>query len=212
MIVPRPIRAGSTTLAALAAADPDGYTVDGMASTRITWQDVLLAPDDGNRYEAVAGELYVTPPPSYEHQRISARLHIELHRLLEEPGHGVVVYAPVGVEFPDTEEGVQPDLVFVSRARSHIIRRGWIRGAPDLVIEILSPTTAGRDRSVKLDLYRRQGVAEYWVVDPDARAVEVWRFPVGGSSPEIHTHEIPVGVGERIAGVLDLASIFPVRD
>ncbi len=77
----------------------------------------------------------VTPPPKFEHQRISHRLAVALDRILVAPGHGVVVAAPVGVEFPDTEEGVQPDLLFVSNERAGIIRRGWLRGAPDLVVE-----------------------------------------------------------------------------
>lgn len=152
------------------------YNVERMPSTRVTWQDVLLAPEDGNRYEAIGGELYMTPPPSFEHQRISHRLAVALHRILEAPGHGVVVAAPVGVEFPDTEEGVQPDLVFVSRERSGIVRRGWIRGAPDLVVEILSPSTAERDLTIKRKLYERQGVAQYWAVDHDEAWVDVWDF------------------------------------
>ncbi len=183
-----------------------------MPSTRVTWQDVLLAPEDGNRYEAIGGELYMTPPPSFEHQRISHRLAVALHRILEAPGHGVVVAAPVGVEFPDTEEGVQPDLVFVSRERSGIIRRGWIRGAPDLVVEILSPTTARRDRGVKRDLYRRQGVAEYWMVDRDARSVEVWSFAAGATSPQVYLDRVPVRTEGKTAGEINLSEIFPRED
>jgi Uma2 family endonuclease len=88
-----------------------------MALSQITWHDVQQLPDDGNRYEAIEGELYVTAAPSLRHQRISMRLTLELHRLLVEPGLGEFFYAPVGVEFPATEEGVQPDLVFVSSQR-----------------------------------------------------------------------------------------------
>ncbi len=114
----------------------------------------------------------------------------------------------MGVEFPDTEEGVQPDLVFISRARSGIIRRGWIRGAPDLVVEILSPTTAERDRGPKLELYRRQGVAQYWIVDPDAETVEVWRFDAGASEPEVHTDRLPVRLGGDTVGAIGLEGVF----
>lgn len=185
--------------------------MERMASTRFTWQDVLLAPEDGNRYEAVGGELYVTPPPSFHHQEISMRLGVALYRMLQEPGHGVVVAGPVGVEFPDTEEGVQPDLVFISQARSGIIRRGWIRGVPDLVVEILSPTTARRDRGAKLDLYRRQGVPEYWIVDPDARSVAVWRFAAGATEPEIYTDRVPIRLSGVVLGAIDLPKIFPPK-
>lgn len=186
--------------------------MDRMAQTRATWQDVLIAPEDGNRYEAIGGELYVTPPPVFEHQDISMRLGVALYRVLQEPGHGVVVAAPVGVEFPDSEEGVQPDLVFVSKARSGIIRRGWIRGAPDLVVEILSPTTARRDRGVKLELYQRQGVAEYWIVDGNARSVTAWPFAGGATEPEVYHDRLPVRHAGNTEGVIELSDIFPPED
>ncbi len=140
------------------------------------------------------------------------RLGVALYRVLQEPGHGVVVAAPVGVEFPDSEEGVQPDLVFVSKARSGIIRRGWIRGAPDLVVEILSPTTARRDRGVKLDLYRRQGVAEYWIVDGNARSVTAWPFAGRATEPEVYHDRLPVRLAGETVGVIDLSEIFPPED
>lgn len=147
------------------------YNVDVMALSQITWRDVQQTPEDGKRCEAIEGELYVTAAPSIRHQRISARLHVFLHDLLEAPGHGIVVAAPVGVEFPATGEGVQPDLVFVADDRRAITHEDWIRGAPDLVIEILSPGTEARDRGVKLKLYRRHGVGRYWIVDPEAETV-----------------------------------------
>ena len=134
-----------------------------MALPQITWQDVQQLPDDGRRYEAIEGDLYVTPAPSIRHQRISMRLVLSLDQLLVRPGHGELFHGPVGVEFPATEEGVQPDIVFVSKKRSGIVAEKWMMGPPDLVIEILSPTTARRDRGIKLRLYERQGVAEYWV-------------------------------------------------
>ena len=150
----------------------------------------------------------MTPPPSFEHQRVSHRLAVALDRLLEAPGHGVVVAGPVGVEFPDSEEGVQPDLVFVSNDRAEIIRRGWLRGAPDLIVEILSPSTAGRDRSVKRDLYLQHAVAEYWIVDRDARAVEVWRLAGGAPERRVHRDHLPVRVGDETVGEIALDEIF----
>jgi Uma2 family endonuclease len=178
-----------------------------MALARITWQDVQQLPDDGNRYEAIDGELYVTPAPSLRHQRISMRLTLLLHRLLVEPGLGELLYAPTGVEFPATEEGVQPDLLFVSNQRRGILADPWIRGAPDLVVEILSPTTAHRDRGVKRKLYDRQGVSIYWIVDPDARAVEVWTF---GAKPEHgrYTDQLPVRLAGEQIGEIDLTEVF----
>jgi Uma2 family endonuclease len=178
-----------------------------MALSQITWQDVQQLPDDGHRHEAIEGELYVTPAPSLRHQRISMRLTLILNRLLVEPGLGELFFAPVGVEFPATEEGVQPDLVFVSNRRRGILADPCIRGAPDLVIEILSPTTAGRDRGVKRKLYERQSVEQYWIVDPAAAAVEVWTF---GEEPgfERFTEMLPVRLAGEAVGEIDLVEIF----
>ncbi|MFQ5890724.1 MAG: Uma2 family endonuclease [Gemmatimonadota bacterium] len=181
-----------------------------MALPQITWQDVQQLPDDGNRYEAIEGELYVTPAPTVRHQRISRRLERALDPLLTDAGHGEILHAPVGVEFPATSEGVQPDIVFISRARRSIVGEDWIRGAPDLVVEILSPTTAHRDRGVKLKLYDRQGVEEYWIVDPDGDSVEVWRFQ-GEPRFERFTERLPVRLGGEMIGEINLSQIF-LRD
>ena len=183
--------------------------MDSMSTTRITWRDTLLMPEDGKRYEAIDGELYVTPAPLLRHQWISANLEAALRLMLMEPGHGWVFDAPVGVEFPDTEEGVQPDIVFVSKARQHILVKEGIRGAPDLVVEILSPGTAERDRTIKRKLYQRQGVAQYWVVDPEAECVEVWDFAAGAVEPQRYTDTLPVSLGARPLGEVRLAEIFP---
>ena len=189
--------------------------MERMALSQITWQDVQQLPDDGHRHEAIEGELYVTPAPSFRHQRISQRLEQALLELLERPGHGLVVHAPIGVEFPSTSEGVQPDIVFVSSARRAIISEAGIQGAPDLLIEILSPTTAHRDRGIKRKLYERQGVGQYWIVDPEARAVEVWTF--GGESGsgaarkpsfERFRGNVPVRMEGRTVGQVDLAEVF----
>jgi Uma2 family endonuclease len=178
-----------------------------MAMPQITWDDVQQLPDDGNRYEAIAGELYVTPAPSVRHQTISFRLQREIARLLADTGYGRVWDAPLGVRFPGTGEGVQPDLLFVSNERRGIVAPDEIRGAPDLVVEILSPTTAARDTGVKRLLYERQGVAEYWIVDPEAEAVDVWRF---GGEPrhERFVHTFPVIFGAERVGDIDLSSVF----
>jgi len=179
-----------------------------MALSQITWQDVQQLPDDGNRYEAIGGELHVTPAPSVRHQRISKRLERALYALVEDAGRGEVLHAPVGVHFPATEEGVQPDLVVVSAERRGILADPWIRGAPDLVVEILSPTTAGRDRGVKRKLYDRQGVAEYWIVDPESGSVEVWTFGEEGPGFARHADRVPVRLRGEPLGEIDLSEVF----
>ena len=166
-------------------------------------------PEDGKRYEAIDGELYVTPAPLLRHQWISGNLVAALRRLLVDPGHGWVFSAAVGVEFPDSDEGVQPDIVFVSTGRSECLVKEGISGAPDLVIEILSPATAERDRTVKLKLYRRQGVQVYWLVDPDTTSVDVWNLAAGAAAAERYTARLPVRPGERTLGEIDLSDISP---
>lgn len=178
-----------------------------MPMPQITWDHVQELPDDGNRYEAIAGELYVTPAPSVRHQVISQRLNLELVRTLVEGGYGRVLYAPLGVHFPATGEGVQPDLMFVSHGRRGILAPDQLRGAPDLVVEILSPATASRDTGVKRVLYQRQGVTEYWIVDPDACAVDVWRFEREPCS-ERFVDSLPVRFGDDRVGEIDLERIF----
>ncbi len=178
-----------------------------MPLPQITWDDVQQLPDDGNRYEAIAGDLYVTPAPSVRHQTVSKRLQVALMHILEDMGYGQVWDAPLGVRFPATGEGVQPDLLFVSSERRGIVAPDELKGAPDLVVEILSPTTAVRDRDLKRRLYERQGVAEYWIVDPEAGAVDVWRF---GEEPrnERFVDVLPVRLGAERVGQIDLAAIF----
>ena len=184
------------------------YDVSTMqTATPTTWEDVLRMPEDGNRYEFIGGRLFMTPAPVTRHQRISYRLQAALRQVLQGSGHGEVFYAPLLVEFPGTSDRVQPDILFVSKERLGIIGEKQVTGAPDLVVEILSPSTAHRDRGVKLDLYARRGVREYWIVDPDEDAVDVWRF---GRTPghERFAGEVPVRLGIRQVGVIDLDRVF----
>jgi len=174
-----------------------------------TWEDVLRMPDDGNRYEFIGGRLYVTAAPVIRHQRISKRLQAALVRVLEDPGHGEVFYAPCLVEFPGTGDRVQPDLLFVSDERREIIGEKQVLGAPDLVVEILSPSTAHRDRGIKLDLYARSGVRQYWIVDPVEDVVDVWRFEdEPGPGHERVSGELAVRLGAERVGRIDLDQVF----
>jgi len=183
------------------------YNVGIMALSSITWQDVQQMPDDGKRYEAIKGDLYVTPAPTVRHQRVMLRLYRALYRLLEEPGYGEVFCAPLGVEFPATGEGVQPDLLFVSRERRGIIADAWLQGAPDIVAEVLSPSTSSRDRGIKRRLYERQGVVEYWIVDAENDAVDVWTFD-GEPSHRRVAETLSVTLGEERVGEIDLLDVF----
>ena len=185
----------------------DVQTMPQSSTAPFTWRDAQRMPDDGNRYEAIGGRLYVTPVSKTRHQRVSMRLQYALERILERPGLGEIFVARFGVEFPATGDGVEPDLAFVSNDRAGIVGDDWIRGAPDLVIEIVSPSTADRDRGIKRQLYERQGVAEYWIADPDENFVDVWRF---GDDPECErfTTTLPVRLGSEQVGVIDLRAVF----
>jgi Uma2 family endonuclease len=141
----------------------------------LTYHDLWRTPEDGNRYEIINGEVYVTPPPLTAHQRVSRNLAMILHRHVTEAKLGEVLYAPVGVVL-ERPSGVQPDLIFVARERSSIIQEKGVFGAPDLIVEVLSASTAARDRGVKRDLYARAGVEHYWLLDPRKRTVQAFRL------------------------------------
>ena len=138
-----------------------------------TYEDYCATADD-ERYELLNGDLMMVPAPNRKHQRVLGRLHIELGRFTQEHGLGEVYVAPFDVVLSDTDV-VQPDLLFISRAREHTITDENVRGAPDLAIEVLSPSTADRDVGYKHDLYSRHGVLEYWIVDPMGQTVAVHR-------------------------------------
>ncbi len=144
-----------------------------------TYADYAALPNDGNRYEIIAGVLYMTPSPGTGHQITSNIIATLLTIHVQFAGYGKVLTALVDVELaPDTV--VQPDIVVVLSANLDRITPSRIIGAPDLVVEILSPGTAGYDRREKQDAYTRAGVGEYWIVDPGAQTVELLTLDQGG--------------------------------
>ncbi|GIV99729.1 Uma2 family endonuclease [Roseiflexus sp.] len=156
------------TLPVVAVATP----MIGPPQGRWTYADYAALPEDGNRYEIIAGVLYMTLAPEIGHQMTSNRMATFLTIHIQFTGLGAVLTAPTDVELA-LDTVVQPDIVVVLSANLGIITRSRIIGAPDLVVEILSPGTAGYDRREKQDAYARAGVRDYWVVDPAAQTVEV---------------------------------------
>jgi len=138
---------------------------------RVTYQDYLQLPDD-QRYEVLEGELRMVPAPGMLHQRILSNLHYLMRNAIQQQGLGEVFFAPVDVIL-DEATVVQPDLVVVLQEHLSIVKPEGVRGAPDLVVEVLSPGNAYYDRGKKRRLYARYGVREYWIVDPQGRMVEV---------------------------------------
>ena len=132
--------------------------------TKLTYADYLETSDD-ERYELLNGELIEYPSPKEIHQSVLGNLYLILAKFIRERSLGKVYFSPFDVVLSDTNV-VQPDILFISNERADIITPDNVQGAPDLVVEILSPATAERDRTVKLDLYATYGVKEYWIVDP----------------------------------------------
>ena len=138
---------------------------------RFTVADYMATPE-GTRYQLLDGELILAPAPTTRHQRLLIRIFLALERVVGVDTLGEVFLAPTDVVLSDTDVA-QPDILFVSNARSSIITEANLQGAPDLVVEILFPGTAQHDRGYKVALYGRHGVREYWLVDPVAETVEV---------------------------------------
>jgi Uma2 family endonuclease len=139
----------------------------------LTYEDYVLLPNDRNRYEILEGELTVTPAPSTKHQSASANLFKVLSKHIDDRNLGKLFYAPIDLILDPTTI-LQPDLLFVSSAHQHIITERAIEGVPDLVVEILSPTTSRTDRVTKAQIYARHAVPAYWIVDPDQESIEIY--------------------------------------
>jgi len=145
---------------------------------KLTYDDFVLFPDDGKRHELIDGEHYVTAAPNLRHQRIVGNLFGPLWNYLKTNPIGTAVGSPLDVVFSDFDV-VEPDLLFVSNARRKVLTPKNIQGAPDLVVEVGSPSTRRRDELIKHQLYEGFGVSEYWVVDPDLDAIKVYRLTDG---------------------------------
>lgn len=144
-------------------------------SARLTYEDYVLFPEDGRRHEIIEGEHYVTAAPFLRHQALVRRFTLALGSVIEADGLGELYPAPVDVVL-SRQDVFQPDLVFISRERRHILTERNIQGAPDLVIEILSQSTRNTDEVVKYERYERFGVREYWLADSTRETVTVYRL------------------------------------
>jgi Uma2 family endonuclease len=154
-------------------------TLRGNPAVKLTYEDYLYLPEDGKRHEIIDGEHYVTPAPSIRHQRLVTRLGRLLDAFAAERGAGLALVAPTDVVLSETDV-VQPDLLFVSKARMQRVTDANIRGAPDLVVEVLSAANRRTDEITKRDLYAKYGVSEYWIVDPELETVKVYRLAEKG--------------------------------
>lgn len=138
-----------------------------------TYQDYIYFPDNGKQYQIIDGEVYMSPAPVPYHQRVSANLEEILRRFVKTNKLGEVFDAPCDVLLSDINV-VQPDIFFISMDKLDIIKDKYIKGSPDLVIEITSPYTKKLDKIQKKRLYEIYKVAEYWIVDVDKKTLEVF--------------------------------------
>ncbi len=152
------------------------------STAKLTYEDFLLFPDDGQRHELIDGEHYVTPSPNLWHQELSRRLVRLLILYQERHSGGRLFYAPLDCVFTNFDI-VEPDVLFVTDDQLHILTEKHIRGAPALVVEILSPGTRKVDERTKRNLYDRVGVREYWIVDPRAGVITVYRRTANAGFP-----------------------------
>jgi Uma2 family endonuclease len=188
-----------------------------MATTlkqKLDYSDYAAIPEDGKRWEIIDGEPYVTPAPNPFHQRASRRLQRQLEDYFA-PRGGEVFDAPIDLIL-SPQDVVQPDLVVVLDA-SLVTRRGIEGGPPALVVEVLSPSTSARDRALKARLYASAGIPQYWLLDPEARSLEVFHLEQGAAGPTrgyrlAASAAVPIETPMAVPGWdglgIDLAAVF----
>lgn len=158
--------------------------LSGAAKLKLTYEDFRHFPPDGRRHELVDGEHFVTPSPASKHQLVLGNLFGNLWKHVHESGSGWVGWSPLDVVLTEFDV-LQPDLFFVSQARMDRVEEGRIMGAPDLVVEALSPSTRKHDEVTKRRLYEMHGVLEYWIVDVELERITIHRRQGDGFGEKI---------------------------
>ena len=177
-------------------------TVDGY-----TYKDYLLI-DDNKRYEVIRGGLIMVPAPFTIHQRILENLGFIISKCVREKDSGKVFYAPTDVVLSE-DIVVQPDILFISKERLDIIKEAAIMGSPDLIVEIISPSSASYDTVEKRDIYEEYGVKEYWLVFPQEKAIEVLSLEDGVYRELCKGRKTGIVMSKIIAGLeVDLKEVF----
>ena len=146
-----------------------------------TYEDYLRLPDDGTRYEIIEGVLYMANAPAYDHQFTVGEIYRQIANYVIERKLGVVIPAPFEVHLLGIAKPVQPDVLFIIANRQPPADTQIFEGAPDLVVEVVSPSSARLDRHIKFGAYEQAKVREYWIADPKTRSVEIYILPAEGS-------------------------------
>lgn len=174
---------------------------------KLTVDEYMELPNDGRRYQILDGDLDVSPAPTTMHQRVSRRIQYNLMTVLENAGLGEVFNAPTDVILDNTNV-VQPDIVFVRHDNLDIVGEKNIRGVPDLMVEILSPSTRRTDVLTKSRIYASFRIPTYWIVDPDLDRIELYRLRETAYVLE-RTVSAPAVFRDEVLGVeLPLAAVF----
>jgi Uma2 family endonuclease len=158
-------------------------------SKKLGYADYAAIPDDGCRHEIIDGEHYVNPAPNLYHQAVSKRLQHQLFTKIELAGLGTMYNAPCDVQLSG-HDIVQPDLLVVLSSRSCIFAPAKVQGVPDLLVEILSPSSVDYDRTLKKELYQRSGVREYWIVNPFEQTLEQFVLRDGNYQSRMVSDEV----------------------
>lgn len=179
------------------------------AGVKLTYDDFLQFPEDGRRHELIGGEHIVTPGPVTKHQRIVGNLFGHIWVYLRDHPIGTVFGSPLDVIFSDFDV-VEPDVLYISHARmASLTPSKWIKGAPELMVEVGSPGTRKRDETIKRHLYEKFGVDEYWVVDPELDAIKVYRREDGRY---VRAAELTAEQGEVLTTPLLPGLLIPLID
>jgi Uma2 family endonuclease len=180
------------------------------ASTKLTYEEIALLPNDGKRHELIDGEHFMAPSPNTRHQRVLSRLHYALMAFLDGHPLGELFIAPYDVVM-SPHDVCEPDLVFVSKDRSSIVTDSNIQGVPTLLVEVLSPETRKLDEVYKRERYAQFGVQEYWIIDPDIDIIKIFRLTEQGYG---QPHELRLEQGVELTSsqlpgfALPLATLF----
>ena len=173
--------------------------VEPTTGAKLSYDDYLRIPEDGRRHEIIDGVHYVTASPATRHQQLVGELYFRIRQFLVEHDLGEVFLSPFDVLFSNIDV-VAPDLLYIRRERWSVLTKANVQGSPDLVVEVLSPSTSARDRGIKRDLYERFEVSEYWIVDPDAETIEVFTRHADGRL--LTAAELSRAAGDELASPL----------
>ncbi len=175
---------------------------------RMTAEEYYQLPEGPPYFQLIDGELFMSPSPHFFHQEIILNIASLIREYLRKHPIGKVVVAPSDVEF-DKDNIFQPDVFFISKERLGIVDNHGAKGAPDLVIEVISGSTGRLDLGPKKTIYAQKGVLEYWVVLPETREVEVYRLPESADRPALKLAEGETLTTPLLPGLeLPLAEIF----